>query len=113
MKGGAFVDIYDRIAKELQLQNKSRKDLSEGTGVPYTTLSSLFQRRSKNMRLDTLKLIADYLDVSLDWLLEGGDKDQKNNDVIEEEIMMLSKRLSLKNKAKVLLYINDLLDGKE
>ncbi len=107
------MDIYDRIAKELQLQNKSRKDLSDGTGVPYTTISSLFQRRSKNMRLDTLKLIANYLDVSLEWLLEGGDKEQMNNDVIEQEIMTLTQRLSLKNKAKVLLYINDLLDGKE
>lgn len=107
------MDVYDRINQELKEQRRTRKDLCLATGISYNTLTSLFQRRSKTMKLDTLKLIAEYLDVSLDWLLEGGDKDQKNNDVIEQEIMMLSKRLSLKNKAKVLLYINDLLDGKE
>ena len=53
------MNIYDRITYLLSEQRKTRKDLCEKTGIPYSTLSSLFQRRSEQMSLETLQKMAE------------------------------------------------------
>lgn len=65
------MDIYDRITELLKRQKKTRKDLCASTGLSYNTMTSLFKRKSKNMRLDTIRAIAEYLGTSVDFLLFG------------------------------------------
>ena len=66
-------NIYDRITELLKKRGKNRKDLCEATGLSYHTLTSLFQRKSATMRLDTVMRIAGYLDVTADFLITGTD----------------------------------------
>lgn len=65
--------IYDRITELLKKREKTRKDLCEATGLSYHTLTSLFQRKSETMKLDTIMRIAGYLDVTADFLITGTD----------------------------------------
>jgi putative transcriptional regulator len=40
------------------------------TGISRTTLTNLYYRRSKNVSINTLKTLCDYLNVSLSELIE-------------------------------------------
>ncbi|HAQ55966.1 MAG TPA: hypothetical protein DCR44_00940 [Acholeplasmatales bacterium] len=65
------MDIYERINALLKSKAMTRKDLCAATGLSYSTLTSLFQRKSKNMRLETIRAIAGFLAVSVDYLVLG------------------------------------------
>jgi len=65
------MDIYERINALLKNKAMTRKDLCAATGLSYSTLTSLFQRKSKNMRLETIRAIAGVLSVSVDDLVLG------------------------------------------
>lgn len=65
------MDIYERINALLKNKAMTRKDLCAATGLSYSTLTSLFQRKSKNMRLETIRAIAGVLTVSVDDLVRG------------------------------------------
>ncbi|EME8160575.1 helix-turn-helix transcriptional regulator [Enterococcus faecium] len=51
-------------------------DVFEGTGISKTTLTDIYYQRAKNIQLDTLMKICDYLQVPLSDLIEY--KPQKN-----------------------------------
>ena len=42
----------------------------EDTGIARSTLISLYYRRSKNVKLDTLRKLCDYLQIPLSELIE-------------------------------------------
>ncbi|MCK7486490.1 MAG: XRE family transcriptional regulator [Bacillus subtilis] len=67
------MDIYERINALLKSKTLTRKDLCAATGLSYSTLTSLFQRKSKNMRLETIRAIAGFLAVSVDYLVLGAE----------------------------------------
>ena len=104
------MDIYDRITYQLKIQKKTRKALSETTQIPYATLSSLFQRRSKQMHLETMLKIADFLGVTIDYLVIGDrmkegyplsedlDNTYHNSDTITRELLRIIQKLNVKGK---------------
>lgn len=106
--------IYDRINLLLKNQHKTRKQLCEDTGISYHTLTSLFQRQSKNINLETITKIADYLGISSEYLISGktlGSYIVKESaqvpldyDLaeIDRELFKVIKKLSVKGKALLL-----------
>lgn len=120
------LDIYDRIDFRLKEMNATRKKMCTDLKIPYSTLTSFYQSRSGNMTLSTIKKIADYLDCSMDFLVNGeGNKSYNNNIMyngnihsitisngdrnsqrelteIEYEIMKVCSRLSTKKKNALL-----------
>ena len=48
----------------------SVSDVATATGLSRTTLTNLYYRRSKNVSFTTLKILCDYLNVSLSELIE-------------------------------------------
>lgn len=69
--------LYERITDTLQKQNKSAKAMCADLGIGLNTVHTL--RNSPN-GITTAKLyaIADYLDVSADYLLGRTDKPEVN-----------------------------------
>lgn len=59
--------FYEKIRNEKGLKNS---DVSKATGVSKQTLSD-WKKRNSTPKADTLKKIADYLGVSIDYLLTG------------------------------------------
>lgn len=45
-------------------------DVCMATGISRTTLTEIYYKRSTNVKLKTLKLLCDYLQISLSELIE-------------------------------------------
>ncbi|MGF9906934.1 helix-turn-helix domain-containing protein [Brevibacillus porteri] len=54
----------------------NRSELAKGSGVPYTTIVALFDKGADNIKLSTLRKLADYFGVTLDDLAGNGDTTQ-------------------------------------
>lgn len=55
--------------------------LARNSGLPYTTIDGLYKKGYSNMKLSTIQALADYFDVSLDYLI----KDQVKEGVTANE----------------------------
>lgn len=105
-------NIYDRINLLLRQQGKTKVGMAEATKIPLSTITSLFQRKSKNMKLQSVKLIAEYLGVSVDYLImgyepeKGSDAQEVNSNInfskMDYEIMRISRGLSYRDKTMLL-----------
>ncbi len=114
------MDIYDRITKILDEKKITRKDLSDGTGISYNTLTSQFQRKSDNMKLDTIVTIARFLKVSVEYLVTGSENlhvnesDENETSLnapnIDLEINRVLSKLSYKDKTIILAKAYELED---
>jgi transcriptional regulator with XRE-family HTH domain len=115
------MDIYDRINLLLAKQGLTRKQLCEAANLSYSTLASQFQRRSKNMSLETVRAIAMALRVSADYLIlgepmpsyfvsepEGDPYAQDRND--EQEIVAIFRKLPRRSKTLLLAKAYELYD---
>ncbi len=121
------MDIYDRIAFQLKSQRLTRKSLCNETGIPYATLSSLFQRRSENINMSTIIKVADFLGVTTDYLIIGDrlkagyslsedpDHTYQNGDTITRELLRIINKLTVKGKNALLSRAYELeeTDSKE
>lgn len=65
-----FLDILDVLMKK---NNMRHADLARAIGLPQTTVNSWYARGTARVDLDTLKKIADYFGVSLEYLVNGAD----------------------------------------
>lgn len=46
------------------------EDVAQATGISRTTLTNIYHRRAKNVQLDTLRKLCDYLEIPLSDLVE-------------------------------------------
>ena len=60
-----MADMYDRLDQILKERGMSRRQLAIAAGIPLSTMSNLFARRTKAPSLGTLKKISDTLGVPL------------------------------------------------
>ena len=71
--------MFERLELLLQLHGISRYALAKATGIPESTLSAWATGRAAP-GVEKLTLIADYFDVSLDYLC-GRDEQPKDKDL--------------------------------
>lgn len=115
------MDIYDRINLLLAKQGLTRKQLCQAANLSYSTLASQFQRRSKNMSLETIRAIAEALHVSADYLIMGepsapffiseAENDSYEQDRSDErEIVTIFRKLPRRSKTLLLAKAYELYD---
>lgn len=63
-------DLYTKIEKLCKKHKIKIADLSRETGITKTCFSDLKNNRSKSISIDKLIIIADYFNVSLDYLVD-------------------------------------------
>ena len=63
-----FLNVLDSLMKSNGL---NKHTLSIKSGIPYTTIDVFYKRGTANARLSTLKRLAEFFDVSLDYLVNG------------------------------------------
>lgn len=68
-------DFSTRIDFLLKQKNQSRKILTEELGIASSTMSSWSASKQAVPRADVVEKIADYFNVSIDWLVTGKEKD--------------------------------------
>lgn len=81
-------EIYQRLLDEKGLKNS---DVSRGTGISNMTLSD-WKRGKTKPKMDKMKLIADFLNVSVDYLMTGEE--------YEFSVEMAQKDLALSNMSE-------------
>jgi transcriptional regulator with XRE-family HTH domain len=78
--------MYDIFMQLLQERGLTPYRVSMDTGIPQSTLSA-WKRGKSTPKLNKLQIIADYLGVSVDYLL--GENGKKNKPTIDDRLEKL------------------------
>lgn len=73
--------VVDRLCQYLEEQKITQYRLSILSGVPFATIKSIMQRRTKNITLKTIVMIASGLGVSVSEFLDSPAFDSVNLDL--------------------------------
>ena len=63
-----FLKNLDALIAERKI---NKNILAKESGIPYTTIDGFYKKGWDNVKLSTLLKLAEYFDVSLDWLVLG------------------------------------------
>lgn len=76
-----FLQILEKLKKEKNLNNRK---LSIACGIPYSTIDAFYKIGYDNIKLSTLLKLANYFNVSLDYLINGDENilNSKEKDLI-------------------------------
>lgn len=68
MKGGVILILTEKLDYLLETRGMSKRSLATESGIPYTTIISLYTKGYGNAKLSTLKGISNFFNVTLDSL---------------------------------------------
>lgn len=71
--------MYENYAKVRDSKGLKDLDVSKATGISPGTLSDWKSGRIKNLKAEKLRLIADFLDVSIEYLMTGQHPEQTSD----------------------------------
>jgi len=124
------MEMYNKINSLLKEMGASKKNMCDELEIPYNSLMSMFNRQSKNIALGTVQSIANYLSVTVDYLISDEitnvdygknnsspfvDPDSYHNnpttitDSSEEELVTTYRELNTDNKAYIRVRSKELL----
>jgi len=117
------VIFYDKVNKLIKEKQIKKNKMCEDLNIPYTSLMSAFSRKSKSISIDVVEKIADYLEVSVDYLIRKDINDTQygieplslpevSNITTKNESNLIYnyRKLNKNGQKKALEYIEDLLD---
>lgn len=94
--------IPEKIDLLMLSRNINRAELSRGSGVPYNTIDGLYHKGYENIKLSTLQKLADYFDVSLDFLVRDLDSTAFPLTEHEKELVDLFRQLNAQGQSVLL-----------
>lgn len=114
------MDIFDRIEYLLKETKKSKRGMCFALDMPYSTISSMFQRRSKNLDVPTAKKMAQYLGTTLEYLVTGNEAyrspesiPDNNLSLIEQRLINYFRQLSPIGQGEILGFVQALIKKEE
>ncbi|HHX59691.1 MAG TPA: helix-turn-helix transcriptional regulator, partial [Epulopiscium sp.] len=69
--------LTDKLDMLMDEKGMTKMDLSRGADIPYTTVASFYDKGTENVKLSTLKKLADFFDCSLDFLADDSMTEKK------------------------------------
>lgn len=82
-----FLDRLRHLSKKKGIMNNMQ--LSKASGVPYTTIDGFYRVGYDNAKLSTLRKLAEALDCTLEYLVNGTSEDVEDTLVTEDEMQRL------------------------
>lgn len=82
-----FLDRLRDLSKKKGIMNNMQ--LSKASGVPYTTIDGFYRVGYDNAKLSTLRKLAEALDCTLEYLVNGTSEDVEDTLVTEDEMQRL------------------------
>lgn len=73
--------VVDRLCQYLEEKNITQYRLAILSGIPFATIKSIMQRRTKNITLKTVIMLANGLGVSVSEFLNSPSFDANNIDL--------------------------------
>ena len=104
------MDTLDRISDILVKQGKKQKDLTAFLGVKESAYSEWRKGKSLSYKSKYINRIAEYLNVTPDYLLGKSDSPEADTDETMKNIIDICGKLSAVDKAKLLVYADGLLN---
>ena len=95
-------EIFEKIIKEKCLKPA---DVARGTGLSSTFFTEWKKGKSKNPNPISLQKIAEFLDISLDYLLTGTNSKYSDDDALLD--VRISEDIELKEAIKKYYSLND------
>lgn len=96
------MNFTDKLNVLMEKKNIRISDLSRGSGIPYTTIDGFYKKGYSNIKLSTLRQLAEYFDVSIDYLVNDNySKESFNSDSEETELLMKYRCLDAQGKEEV------------
>jgi len=106
------VPVTEQLEKFMKLNGYKISDIARLSNVPYTTIDGLFKKGADNIKLSTLRKLANLLQCSLDELV--GMPQAGVGFTIEERLFLLKFRsLDECNKKALLVSVDVLLDAQK
>ena len=99
--------ILLRIIELLQKQNKTQKELMDYLGIHQNTFNNWKYANSKSF-MKRINEIADYLNVTSDYLIAGDKAKPSDITPIQEKIIIETKKLSLEQQSTLLSFLKSL-----
>lgn len=69
-----FLEKLDTLMQEKKL---NRHSLSKQCGIPYTTIDAFYKKGYENTKMSTLRKLAAFFDVTLDYLIDDSISDPR------------------------------------
>lgn len=107
-----FIEKISLLKKKSGLNNRT---LSIQSGIPYSTIDFLYKKGYENIKLGTLKKLAAFFDVSIDYLVrdEITDPNFGKEDPNEETFEFLFRSLTEDEKNQTIRFMRGLLQTRE
>lgn len=64
------MNLTEKLDFLMSEKNMNKRNLSMETGIPYTTIDGFYKKGTENIKLSTLKKIADYFNITLDEIAD-------------------------------------------
>ncbi len=112
-----MLPIYEKISFLLKLNHLKQNNMCEAIKIPTSTYSSMKQRNSKSISIDTIRDISNFFNISIDYFLNNDIEKENykkflisNSDKIIQEIAQKYSLLNDNYKKIVLNLINSLIE---
>lgn len=106
--------FLDNLTYLIEINGLNKNTFSKESGIPYKTIDNFWKKGCDNVKLSTLKKIAGFFNVSLDFLIFGDTAkiitEQACINLSNDENNLITgyRKLNETGKAKVNEYVEDL-----
>lgn len=70
------MNMINKIELIMKERGLKKADVSKGADIPYTTIDGLFKKGFENARFPTIKKLALFFDVSMEYLINDNENDR-------------------------------------
>jgi transcriptional regulator with XRE-family HTH domain len=88
-KGCDILDFLERLDSLMEVNGLNRNTLSAKSKIPYTTIDGWYKKGYEKIRLSTLKQLASFFSVTLDYLIYG---EEKTRPQLSERVKSISEQ---------------------
>ena len=109
-KGGRNLNFLDKLDILMKEQNLNKHTLSHVCGIPYTTIDAFYKKGYENIKLSTIKKLAQYFNTTIDYLMREevedrcyGKENPYNSQYNEkaQEVLALYLQLDIEDRAEI------------
>lgn len=100
--------IMNQIKSLRKAKKITQKQLGDVLGVAESTIS-MYESGNRQPDVDTMRKIADYFNVTIDYLIGGENISSSDKDELDEKIIKIFGSLSEADQAQILDYARYLL----
>ena len=101
-----FLETLDNL---MQSHGLNKNSFSRQSGIAYTTIDGFYKKGYENAKLSTLRQIAEFFHVSLDYLISGENNLIELQDIGEHKLLDAYRKMNAVGKKAAIERISDLL----